>query len=203
MFAGLFGAKKPEAPKVDAKAAMASVDKAIEDIELRSKKVEHEKDTLMAEAKRLGKTGKPADRNRALQTIKRAKMRENEFNKLQGQLYMLEQQKQLVDTSNFDANVYSAIKTGTQVIDQNRQKLSVDEIQDIQEKMAEQQADADEIADVMAQAALEGNAEAEDMLDELLAEDAMEEMDAVPIPGMGQIDSKVQPVPAKPQPAQA
>ena len=58
-------------------------------------------------------------------------------------------------------------------------------MQELQDKLAEQQADVDEVGEVFAQGAMEGNAEAEDMLAQMLAEDAIGEMEAVPAPGMG------------------
>ena len=64
---------------------------------------------MFADAKTLGKTGKSTDKTRAVQIVKRAQLKEKEFNKLQGQLLMLEQQKDLVETQNFDINVISAI----------------------------------------------------------------------------------------------
>ena len=41
-FAKLFGAKKPEAPKVDAEQANAKINEQIENIEMRSKKIEND-----------------------------------------------------------------------------------------------------------------------------------------------------------------
>ena len=187
MFNNLFGAKPKEAPKIDTDKATAHIRSQVENIDMRLKKLEHEAGELRNQAKALGKTGNPADRNRAMQKIKLSNMRQKEIAKLEGQQFMLEQQINMVDSSKFDQTVYEAINTGTQMVDQTRVKYDVDQIQDIQDKMMEQQADADEIANVAAQFGQEGNEEAADMLDQLLAEDAMAEMDTIPMAGVGAI----------------
>ena len=136
--------------------------------------------------------------------LKKSKLYDKEIAKLQGQGYILEQQKSLIENSKFDKETFEAMKAAKNAVDANRKNLDIDEMDKIKDEIADQLADASEVNDYFADAAQEGLDEAYDELDDMLNEEALKEMEGV-MPGMAQIPSN--PIPsanaAKPQPAVA
>lgn len=91
MFGKLFGAK-PEAPKqakVDVTATNEKLSAQVENIEMRTKKIEN--DVLKFKQLAIEKK-KKNDTRGAVQALRKAKMYEKELAKLEGQAMMLEQQ---------------------------------------------------------------------------------------------------------------
>ena len=79
------------------------------------------------------------------------------------------------------------MKAGKLAVDANREQIDIDEVQELQNDIADQMADADEIGDVFANAAQEGNEELEDeladMMGEMEAEEAAKGFGDVIVPG--------------------
>ena len=51
----------------------------------------------------------------------------------------------MIDQSTFDVGTFESLKAGNQVVQQNRKKMNIDEMEDIKDSMAEQIADQEEM----------------------------------------------------------
>jgi hypothetical protein len=68
------------------------------------------------------------------------------------------------------------MKAGKNAVEANRKNLDIEEMENIKDDIADQLADAEEINNFFSEAAGEGAEELMDELDEILAQDAMENM---------------------------
>ena len=187
MLGKLFGASKPkEAPKVDINATNEKLNNQIENIDIRAKKLEHQQEQLRKDAITFAKAG---NKTKAAMTLKKSKLMDKEIAKLQGQAYILEQQKSLIENSKFDKETFDAMKVGKQAVEGN--KIDMDQMDDLRNDIADQLADGEEVTDYFANIAQEGLDDAMADLDDLLAEDAMKEMDDIALPGTAVIQPKV------------
>ena len=59
---------------------------------------------------------KAGDKRAALHLMRQVKMHDKELAKLDGQAIMLEQQKMMIESANFDVGVVNSIKSGKDVI---------------------------------------------------------------------------------------
>ena len=123
---------------------------------------------------------KAGDKKGAAMLLRKSKMMDNELVKLEGQSIILEKQNQMIQNSKFDKDVFESMKAGKIAVEQNQKQMSIDEMEDIKADIEEQMADADEIGNFFAEAANENQDELMDELDQMLAEDAMNEMEDVP-----------------------
>ena len=83
--------------------------------------------------------GKAGNKKKAMMYLRKSKMIEKEYAKLDGQLLMIDQQLNMIQSSAFDKNVFQAMKVGKNLVDQN--KVNVDEMQDLQDDLKEQMED--------------------------------------------------------------
>ena len=79
MLGKLFGAKKPEAPKVDINATNEKLNAQIENIDIRTKKLEHQQAQLKSDAIAQAKSG---NKTKAAMTLKKSKLMDKEIAKL-------------------------------------------------------------------------------------------------------------------------
>merc|ERR1711865_99023 len=100
MFKNLFGgSKKDQKKEFDPFEVKQKLDEKCQDIELRIQKMEQDQEALKKEA--IEK--KKANQSRiAVVKLKKSKLCEKEIAKLEGQLMMLEQQKMLIESANWD-----------------------------------------------------------------------------------------------------
>ena len=126
---------------------------------------------------------KKANQSRiAVVKLKKSKLCEKEIAKLEGQLMMLEQQKMLIESADWDQKVFEDMKLGVDTLAAIQGDMNVEEVENIQDSILEQQADADEVAGVFIRMGEEGAEGLEDELDDLLKADAKLLTDSIPKP---------------------
>ena len=69
--------------------------------------------------------------------MKQIKQYQGELVKLDGQLLMLEQQRGMIESSHFDKQVFSGLADGKKAVDAIQKDLDIDEMQDLQDDIAE------------------------------------------------------------------
>ena len=114
--------------------------------------------------------------------MKQFKMQEKELAKLDGQSMMLEQQKMMIESANFDIGVVNTIKDGKNAIGTLNKQMNVDDIADLKEELDDMMAENAERQDYFANIAKEGEDELKDELDELealMAEEELKDMDII------------------------
>jgi hypothetical protein len=177
MFGKLFGSKadaKPQAAApVDTQATSQKMQTQIENIDMRIKKLENDATNYKKIAVEKKKNG---DSRGAVIALRKSKMYDKELAKLEGQSMMIEQQMQMIQGAQFDSNTMQAMKVGKVTMDQLQAQTNADEIMDLQDDIADQLAQQDEIAGVFTEYAQAGKDELEDELNEMLAMDEMDDM---------------------------
>ncbi|TNV75579.1 hypothetical protein FGO68_gene16148 [Halteria grandinella] len=184
MFKNLFGAlkAKPQQPASipDPHSALQRISDQIDNIEKRIKKIEVDMKTFLEEA--LCKK-RANDQRGALFALKRKKMLEKEVSKLDGQMTLLEQQRIVIQASVGDVDVMSALSHAHVAVQHLSQKVSVEQLEDIRDKIEEQNQDTEERTQFFIEAGkVAGGMQEEELLDELNeleAEMAQKELDQV------------------------
>ena len=108
--------------------------------------------------------------------MKKKKMYEAEISKMEGMNMMLEKQKMAMESNMNNANVFDAMKNASSTIDQMQKNSNIDQFDELREKHEEQMDQNNEVMDFFKDYAEEGMEEADDLLDELEAEMAEDEM---------------------------
>ena len=104
----------------------------------------------------------------------------------------------MIQGAQFDSNTMAAMKVGKVAMDQLQAQTNADDIMDLQDDIADQMAQQDEIAGAFTEYAQAGKDELEDELNEMLA---MDEMDDMALPGTDVItDPNPVKDPVKPEP---
>merc|ERR1719232_1325086 len=167
MFKKMFGGgeKKPAAPQVDAQETIAKLNAQCENVQKRITVVEN----------------KMADRG-ALICLQKMKMYEKEVKKLDGQSIMLENQKMMIESTHFDKDVISGMKDGKNVMEQMNKEMDIDDIAELQDDLADQQAEIEQRQVFFANVADEGKEDLMAELDELEALAIEEDMEGEMIP---------------------
>ena len=70
----------------------------------------------------------------------------------------------MIENSKFDKSTVEAMKAGSQAVTANQQQMNIDELEDLHEDIAEQQANAAEVQEYFANIAGENH---DEMMDEL------------------------------------
>jgi len=141
MFKKMFGggeANKPAAPQIDAQETIAKLNAQCENVQKRINVVENKMADMKKEA--LEKRKKKDDRG-ALICLQKMKMYEKEVKKLDGQSIMLENQKMMIESTHFDKDVISGMKDGKNVMEQMNKEMDIDDIAELQDDLADQQAE--------------------------------------------------------------
>jgi len=180
MFNKLFGGeqKKKAEPVVDAQATIDKLNAQCENVKKRIVVVENKIKDLKQEA--LAKR-KAKDERGALMALKKMKMQEKEVQKLDGQSIMLEQQKMMIESTHFDKDVIVGMKEGKNAMDQMNKEIDIDDIADLQDDLADQQAQIEERQNFFAEVADEGKEDLLAELDELEALAVEDELDDMQI----------------------
>ena len=108
--------------------------------------------------------------------MKKKKMYEAEISKMEGMNMMLEKQKMAMESNMNNANVFDAMKSASSTIDQMQKNSNIDQFDELREKHEEQMDQNSEVMDFFKDYAEEGMDDADDMLNELEAEMAEEDM---------------------------
>lgn len=119
-------------PKVDPIETIAKLNQQCEVVNKRIKVLENRTADLKNEAVTKNKAG---DKRGALLAMKNMKMQEKELAKLDGQSMMLEQQKMMIESANFDTGVINSIKAGKDAISDMNKQMNVDDIAELKDEL--------------------------------------------------------------------
>ena len=108
-------------------------------------------------------------KRRAMQVLKRKKMYEKQRDQLAAQSFNLEQVNFTMDTLKDTATTVEAMKEGAKTLKQQYKEINIDEIEDVQDDLADLMADAEEVQDVLGRSYDIGEDVDEDELDAELA----------------------------------
>ena len=187
MFGKLFGkpAEKPkEAPKVDPMLEIQKLNSTLDVLEKRHKVLSMKKDECRDEALKAKKAG---DQRTALKWMQRMKTIDKDLAKIDGQQLVLEQSKVMLEGSLSDAGVFDAIKNGKNAINRLQKENNIDDIADVKADLEDMMADHAEMQEMWAGYANEGKDELLVELEELEADAASKELEAMDLAPQKQI----------------
>ena len=195
-FGKVFGAKPKEAPKpkIDPVEQINKLSAAIENLEKRQKVVQNKSDDLKKMAMEKNKKG---DKQGALMALKKSKMYEPELKKIDGQMMALEQEKIMIESTQTDLQVAVGMKEGANAVKQMQKEANIDDMAELNEELAEMRDQQQEMQEMWADKAEEGNDDLLAELNELEAENVEAEMAGMSV-GTGYIanQNKAQPAAA-------
>ena len=163
------------------------LDKQGEVVEKRIKVLEMKVDELKQMAITKNKAG---DKRGALMAMKNMKMYENELTKLDGQSMMLEQQKMMIQSANFDAGVINSLASGNKAINQLNKQMDVADLDELKDQIEDNMAEINERQEFFADVANEDADDLMDELNELEADAAAKELEAMDLDSVQPIASK-------------
>lgn len=104
---------------------------------------------------------------KALQLLKQRKMYEKQLDSTMNQQFNLDQAKFTTESLAETGTMVAAMKTANQQIQAQYKEIDIDEIEDLQDEMADLMADAEEIQEVMGRTYGMDDFDEDDLLDEL------------------------------------
>ncbi|KDO18501.1 hypothetical protein SPRG_16177 [Saprolegnia parasitica CBS 223.65] len=184
----IFGKKKPEAPAVNIADVHGRVEGRVDNLDTKIDKLEQE---LKKYKEQMTKARGPAlasIKQRALQTLKRKKMYEQQRDSLSAQSFNIEQATFAIETAKDSLDTVSAMKTATAQLKAEHKKFNFEELENTQDDMADLLEDMNEIQDILGRSygigqdidESELEAELEGLEDEWAMEEAAAPVDATP-----------------------
>ncbi|CAG0914086.1 unnamed protein product [Notodromas monacha] len=146
----MFGAAKPKAPPPALSDCIASVDSRAESIDKKIARLDAElrkyKDQM---AKMREGPAKNAVKQKALRVLKQKKMYENQSDNLRAQSFNMEQANFATETLKDTQATVAAMKVGVKTMQKEFKKINIDQIDDLQDELADMLQDADEIQETL------------------------------------------------------
>ncbi|KAF0694640.1 Aste57867_14479 [Aphanomyces stellatus] len=145
----IFGKKKPEAPPVDIGDVRGRVDGRVETLDMKIAKLEEELlkyRQQMAKAKGAALT---SIKQRALQTLKRKKMYEQQRDAMASQSFNIEQASFAIETAKDSLDTVSAMKSAATQLKAETKKFNFAELENVQDDMADMMEDMNEIQEIL------------------------------------------------------
>lgn len=147
-----FGTKKPEVPAPTLQDAGKVLDERGEALESRIAKLDRELLGYKKQLKTAQGATKNAIRNRAVQALKRKKMLEKQRDSLMQQSFNVEQQAFAIESLKGTSSTILAMKEGAKTLKTQYKSINMNELEDLQDDMADMLMDAEEINDVVSRA---------------------------------------------------
>jgi len=187
----MFGKKdKPVEPQE----AIQEINSTIEMLQKKSEHIENQIDKEMANIKKNmagGAKNNATNKRAAMQALKRKKNLEGQLTKVDNTITTLEFQVGTIQEAKSNAQVLNVMSKGSNAMANVQKQLNIDKVDDIRDKMQEQQDLANEISDAIS-SPLDTNFVDEDELEDELAEIMQEDFDAA------MLEIPTQPTPAMP-----
>ena len=117
--------------------------------------------------------------------LRKSKLIDSELTKLEGQSYMMAKQLNMIENTQFDKNVFESLKAGKQAVEANQKKMDIDEMEDIRDGIEDQMEEQERINEFFTEFAAEDQDELLDELEEMNAENALDELDELPDAAIG------------------
>jgi len=134
----IFGSSKPTTPAISLEDATKKVDSRVEGLDVKIKKLDAE---LVGYREQLKKT-KPGPaqngiRQRAMRTLKQKKMYEGQRDQMMNQAFNMDQANFASQSMQDTVITVDAMKTASVAMKQQFKKISIDEIEDLQDDMTD------------------------------------------------------------------
>ncbi|XP_063229936.1 charged multivesicular body protein 5 [Bacillus rossius redtenbacheri] len=146
----LFGRGKPKEPPPPITDCIASVDSRADSIEKKIARLDAELKKHKDQLKKMREgPAKNAVKQKALRLLKQRKMYEQQSDNLRQQAFNMEQANYAHQTLKDTHSTVEAMRSGVKEMQKEFKKINIDEIDDIQDNMADMLEQADEVQDAL------------------------------------------------------
>jgi len=146
----LFGRGKPKEPPPNLTDCIGNVDSRADSIEKKIARLDQELVKYKDQMKKMRDgPAKNAVKQKALRVLKQKKMYESQSDNLRNQAFNMEQANYTVQTLKDTKTTVNAMKMGAKEMKKEFKKINIDEIEDIQDEMADMLEQADEVQEAL------------------------------------------------------
>lgn len=146
----LFGKGKPKEPPPNLTDCIGNVDSRADSIEKKIARLDQELVKYKDQMKKMRDgPAKNAVKQKALRVLKQKKMYESQSDNLRNQAFNMEQANYTVQTLKDTKTTVNAMKMGAKEMKKEFKKINIDEIEDIQDEMADMLEQADEVQEAL------------------------------------------------------
>lgn len=141
--------EEEEKPKPTLGDAAASMDNRVKALDQKIKAIDTELLRYKEQLKKAPASSKAGIQKRALATLKRKKMYESQRDSMVSQAFNVEQTAFAIETMQDTQVAVSAMKDATKTLQMEQQKISLDEIEDMQDDLFDLLEEQEEIQEIM------------------------------------------------------
>ncbi|XP_059470064.1 charged multivesicular body protein 5 [Neocloeon triangulifer] len=146
----IFGRGKPQTPAPSLTDCISGVDSRAESIEKKIGMLDNELRKYKDQMKKMREgPAKNAVKQKALRVLKQRKMYEQQSESLRNQSFNMEQANYATQTLKDTQATVQAMKTGVKTMQKEFKKINIDQIEDLQDDMADMLEQADEVQEAL------------------------------------------------------
>jgi len=146
----LFGKGKPKEPAPNLTDCIAGVDSRAESVEKKIQRLDAELVKYKDQMKKMREgPAKNAVKQKALRVLKQKKMYEAQSDNLRNQAFNMEQTNYATQTLKDTKTTVAAMKTGMKDMKREFKNINIDQIEDLQDDMADMLEQADEVQEAL------------------------------------------------------
>ncbi|OTF70650.1 charged multivesicular body protein 5-like protein [Euroglyphus maynei] len=146
----MFGKPKDKVPPPNLSDVIANVDSRAESIDKKIQKLEADLVKYKDQMKKMREgPGKNAIKQKAMHILKQRKMYENQREQLMQQSFNMEQTNMATQTLKDTQVTVNAMKLGVKEMKKEYKKINIDQIEDLQDDLADMMEDANEVQEAL------------------------------------------------------
>ncbi|KAF0742386.1 hypothetical protein Ae201684_002660 [Aphanomyces euteiches] len=145
----IFGKKKPEVPQVNISDVHGRVEGRVDNLDLKIAKLEEELQNYKKQMAKAKGAALNSIKQRALQTLKRKKMYEQQRDATAAQSFNIEQASFAIETAKDSLDTVAAMKSAAVQLKAETKKFNFSELEDVQDDMADMMQDMSEIQEIL------------------------------------------------------
>mmetsp|Transcript_16069 Transcript_16069/g.16200 ORF Transcript_16069/g.16200 Transcript_16069/m.16200 type:complete len:235 (-) Transcript_16069:162-866(-) len=145
----IFGKKKEPLPAISLSEAGAGINTRIEGLDAKIKGLDNELRRFKEQLKSAKGPTKASIQKRAMETLKRKKMYEQQRDQMAAQSFNLDQTSFAIESIKDTQLAVSAMKTAAVTLKTETKKMNINEIEDFQDDLADMFEDMEEINEIM------------------------------------------------------
>merc|ERR1719474_2577457 len=149
----LFGMGKKKEPPPNLNDCIANVDSRAESVEKKVQRIDGELKKLKEQMSNMREgPAKNSVKQKALRLLRQKKHYESQSDNLRNQAFNMEQTNMATQTLKDTKDTVNAIKSGVKAMKKEFKNVNIEQIEDMQDELADMLEDADEVQEVMGRA---------------------------------------------------
>jgi len=149
----LFGTGKPKTPAPNLNDCIANVDSRAESVEKKVQRIDGELKKLKEQMSKMRDgPAKNSVKQKALRLLRQKKQYESQADNLRNQSFNMEQTNMATQTLKDTKDTVNAMKSGVKAMKKEFKNVNIEQIEDMQDELADMLEDANEVQEVMGRA---------------------------------------------------